>query len=154
MPSFHHRSWRPQSPPHAAFRSIGLMALASVLLSGIVGNNSKASLETNLQQVRISKIDGSNLDGELLELSQASVRVRTADGEQTVPASEIGTVKLTSPPASVKPPVSVLVTVDGSQLRFDALTGKGEEWNVESTSWKLTSPLSSKQLVYCAAQTF
>ncbi|AMV30503.1 hypothetical protein VN12_00205 [Pirellula sp. SH-Sr6A] len=154
MPSFNYRSWRPQSRPHAAFRSIGLMAIASVLFFGLVGNSSKASLKANLQQVRISKIDGSNLDGELLELSQASVRVRTGDGEQSVPASEIGTVKLASPPASVKPPVSVLVTVDGSQLRFDSLTGKGEEWTVESASWKLTSPLSSKQLVYAQLKPF
>jgi hypothetical protein len=131
-----------------------LAALASSSVSTVISSTAQASFEANVLQVRISKIDGSNLEGELLELSHESVRIRTGDGEQTLPASEVGVVQMAATAPSGQPPVPVLVTVDGSQLRFESLSGKGEEWTPQSPSWKLTSPLSSKQLVYAQLKPF
>ncbi len=118
------------------------------LVMGCFTESTFAFSAQNSTSVRISKIDGSTLDGELLELSDQSVRIKTAAGEQALPASEVGSVAWTQQSVGEPTANALLATVDGSLLRFESFKGKGNEWSFQSSSWKLASPVSPKQLVY------
>lgn len=125
-----------------------IAVLGCCLALGTFSEMAQASFAQTSLSVRISKIDGSALEGELLELSDQSVRIKAASGEQTLPASEVGAVTWTNQPSDKPNLNAFLVAVDGSQLRFESLSGKGSEWSLKSSSWQLASPLSPKQLVY------
>lgn len=151
MPDTDHRGWKGSAnrSPSASRLSFFLsLVIGWCFAFGCLSERTVASFAQSSTSVRIIKIDGSVSEGDLLELSDQSVRIKTASGDQTLPASEIGAVtwnkQLTYKPTGT----ALLATVDGSHLLFESLKGKGNEWTILSSSWKLASPLSPKQLVY------
>lgn len=105
-----------------------------------------APISQNLQPVSIVTLEQEVVQGELVSISPEQVEVVLNQETKVIPSNTIESIRFKDEAARSAKPYPHLVTTDQSVIAIAELVGKGSAWNLSSSSWSLTTPLTPSQI--------